>query len=690
MAFCEEPLIKAALLAVDEINERGGLLGREVRAFVADGRSEDSTFAREAKGLIRDREVCSLFGCWTSSARKAVKFEVEEAEGLFWYPIQYEGLEESDHIVYMGSCMNQQIAPTIEWALAAGRRRIALVGSDYVFPRTANKLVNSMLTSTDASVVYESYHPLNCQNYESMLAPLSASQPDLIINTINGIGNLAFFEQLQTVPSLARPELVCSMSCCETLFSLVPGGAEGHLACWGYFGSLDTPRNRDFVAKLKRIGVLVSADPVATAYSQILLWASIVERIRSYDPADVLANLAGSGLDTPLGRLEIQENHHTLRDAFVGRLDAFGQFKILWHSDAPIAPLPWFGVRDADLPFRDLIMQVLKDLPEDVTLRGLLETEVEERRRLAAITEKNERRLKEAELIAGVGGFERDFKTGEGYWSDNLFNILGYAPGAFVPSLEAFWKHVHEDDQEEFQKKLAIAVFEAKDMTCQCRIRRADGEVRHIQVHAAVARDKSGAVDHYHGTMLDITERALAEEKMRFLAQTDELTGIYNRRYFIELAKKEIERANRYDSPFSLIMFDIDKFKDVNDIYGHDAGDEVIKAIICCGVAMARGVDFLGRLGGEEFAIALPQTDLKGAQIVAERVRIGVEHCDIVVQDSVLHCTVSLGVAELTGCANNFDSILKASDLAMYRAKNSGRNRVEPMLVSDLDIACSN
>jgi diguanylate cyclase (GGDEF)-like protein/PAS domain S-box-containing protein len=470
---------------------------------------------------------------------------------------------------------------------------------------------------------------------------------------------------------------------------MVPGGADGHLACWGYFGSLDTPSNRAFVEKLKRVGVLVSADPVATAYSQILLWASIVERIGSFDTADVRAHLAGSVVDSPLGRLEIQENQHVLRNAFVGRLDASGLFKVLWRSEVPIVPLPWFGVGNAELPFKGLIMQVLKDLPEEIALRGRLETEVEERRKLAASMAKNERRLKEAELIAGVGGFERDFKTGEGYWSDNLFKILGYTPGAFAPSLEAFWRHVHEDDQEEFQRILAIAVFEAKDMTHQCRIRRADGQVRHIQVHAAVVRDDSGGVDHYHGTMLDVTERALAEERMRLLAQTDELTGIYNRRRFIELANKEIDRATRYGNPFSLIMFDIDKFKAVNDMYGHDVGDEVIKTIVDCGGAIARGVDFLGRLGGEEFAIALPQTDLTGAEVVAERVRIGVERCEIMVQECALHCTISLGVAELTGCADNFDSILKAADLALYRAKDKGRNRLESMRLSDLDIACN-
>ena len=688
MAISELPLIEAALLAVKEINEGGGLLGKRIRPFVADGMSQDDAFAREAEDLIRNKNVCALFGCWTSSSRKTVKAVVERTGSLLWYPIQYEGLEQSPNIVYTGSCLNQQIAPVVEWALAQGRKRFALVGSDYVFPRTANKLVKSMLATTNAQIVHESYHPLTCRDYEWVLEPLSASQPDFIINTINGLGNIDFLKPLHTVASLARPELVCSMSCPENLYSGLSRTADGQLACWGYFESIESQANTDFLNKLKRTKIKFSSDPIATAYSQVMLWASIVGRIGSFDTADVRANLAGSWVDCPLGRLEIQENRHVLRNAYIGRCDEQGRFEPLWQSDGPIAPLPWLGVDKIEMPFKELVMQLLHDLPEDVSLQGRLEAEIEERRKLSIAMAKNERRLLESESIARVGGFERDFKTGEGYWSDTLFSILGYPPNAFVPSLEVFWRHIHEEDQEEFQRIMAVSLFEASEMNHQCRIRRADGEVRHIQLHGVLVRDESGSA-RYHGTVMDVTERVLAEEKVRLLARTDELTGIYNRRRFIELASKEIERSNRYPGSFALIMFDLDKFKNINDMYGHDVGDHVLRAVARCAGSMAREVDIVGRLGGEEFAIALPQTDLRGALVVAERVRHAVECLEIVVRDITLRCTVSLGVAELAGCADNVDSILKASDLAMYRAKAGGRNRVESMIGSDLDVACA-
>ncbi|WP_158950392.1 transporter substrate-binding protein [Pseudodesulfovibrio cashew] len=696
MAIEEQPLVDAALLAVDTINDRGGVLGREVRPVIADGASDDATFATEAQKLIRDHGVCALFGCWTSSSRKAVLPVVEREDSLLWYPVQYEGLEQSRNIVYTGSCMNQQIAPAVEWALSMGRRRIAFVGSDYVFPRTANKLVASMLAATDARLVYESYHPLTCRDFTSILPSLRASRPDLIINTINGIGNISLLEQLQSVPELAKPDLVCSLSCTENLFSRLSKGAEGQLACWGYFASADSRTDMDFVSRFRSEKDQIPSDPTATAYSQILLWASIASRIESIVPADVRANLAGSAVESPLGRLEIQDNQHVLRSALIGRNNGQGQFDILWQSDGPIPPLPWFGVTETELPYKELIFQVLSDLPEDITIQARLESEIATRQEMAVAMAKNQSRLEETEKIARIGAFERNLKTGEGYWSDMLFQLLGHAPGAFIPSLEALESHFVEEDRADFHQTFYASLIDGKGLDHQWRIQRADGAIRYVQIHSAILRDNEGNIDRYHGTVMDITERALAEEalrlserEMRLLAETDGLTGIFNRRKFLELTTREIERSKRYPSPFTLIMFDVDRFKAINDTYGHNVGDLVLQNIVECTRQLIRDVDILGRIGGEEFALALPQTDLDGAGVLAERIRSAVEECETITHDTKLSCTISLGVAELKGCAEDVDSILKAADLALYRAKNTGRNRVEFMVGSDLDVACT-
>lgn len=328
---------------------------------------------------------------------------VEQEGSLLWYPAQYEGLEQSPNIVYTGSCMNQQIVPIIRWALSMGRKRIALIGSDYIFPFTANKLIASMLIKTDAAIVHESYHPLNCRDFLPVFDALSESRPDLIINSINGYGNLSFFEQLQSFPSLIQPDLICSLSCCENLFSMLSYRPKGQLACWGYFQSLDTPANKRFLSKLEGIGCRISSDPLATAYSQIMLWASIVDRIGSCDPFDILANLSGSAIDSPLGRLEIQSNHHVSRSGYIGRYNESGQFNILWQSEKPIAPLPWLGVEAADLPFKELVIQILSQVPEDVTLRANLEAEIVSRKKLATKLAESERKFKEIAKASPVG-----------------------------------------------------------------------------------------------------------------------------------------------------------------------------------------------------------------------------------------------------------------------------------------------
>jgi len=695
MAPNELLLIKAALLAVDEINEKGGLLGRRVKAHIPEWLSDAESFEKAASSLLRQIKPCALFGCWTSSSRKAVKRVVEQQNSLLWYPVQYEGLEQSPNVVYTGSCMNQQIAPAVEWALSTGKRRFALVGSDYVFPRTANKLVTSMLATTDAHVVYEKYKPLDCKDFSSLITDLRESRPDIIINTVNGIGNIYFFEQMYRA-GMQEQGITLSMSCTEDLYSKYSYSPKGHLACWGYFQSLDNPDNRSFLRKLASAGIFVSSDPIATAYSQVLLWASVVERIGSFDHVDVRNNLAGSGINCPLGRLEIRPNQHVLRNGLIGRCDEHGQFDVLWQSDGPIEPLPWLGIEQTDLPFKGLLLQVLNQLPQDITMRAQLETEVLARKAMATALEKTIRRLSESEEIAKIGGFERNLESGEGYWSDTLFHILGESPGKLRPSLREFTRHLLEEDRQDFVRAISKSVRSATELNCRCRIRRADGKIRHVQVRNVVLFDEHGCASHYHGTVMDITDQVLIEdalkaneERMRLLAQTDALTGLLNRRRFLELVTKEIERSDRYALPFTLIMFDVDKFKLVNDTYGHDVGDKVLKSISERAKEVAREVDIVGRLGGEEFAIALPQTGMDGAITVAERLRATVEDHVITIQNHALHCTISLGVATMAGCINNADGLLKAADLAVYRAKKEGRNRVERMIPDDFASACA-
>lgn len=161
MAISEASLVDAELMEIAQINQTGGVLGKLIEPVIEDGASSPAQFERKAKLLI-SRGISNLFGCWTSATRKAVKPVVEEFNALLWYPVQYEGLECSPNIFYTGCCPNQQVEPAVTWLRQNNKTRFYLLGSDYVFPRTANKLIKAQLKQQEsqekeAIVVGEDY-----------------------------------------------------------------------------------------------------------------------------------------------------------------------------------------------------------------------------------------------------------------------------------------------------------------------------------------------------------------------------------------------------------------------------------------------------------------------------------------------------------------------------------------------------
>ncbi|MES0371623.1 MAG: diguanylate cyclase [Mariprofundaceae bacterium] len=181
---------------------------------------------------------------------------------------------------------------------------------------------------------------------------------------------------------------------------------------------------------------------------------------------------------------------------------------------------------------------------------------------------------------------------------------------------------------------------------------------------------------HFFGILRDITERIRSEEKLKHLATTDELTGTLNRRSIYMNAKQGLAQAKRHDRFLCLLMIDIDHFKQINDTYGHHAGDEALKAIVGICQSTIRDADLLGRWGGEEFVILLPDTELKPAQLLAERLRLAVEESGVILTGKKTPLTISIGVAQFDR-KEDFDSLIQRADKALYVAKDSGRNRVE-------------
>lgn len=366
MAICETHMVSAAMLAIEEINARGGLFGRSVRAVVEDGASEPEGFRRAAQKLLEEERVAAVFGCWTSSSRKAVLPLVEAADRLLWYPVQYEGLERSRHVIYTGSCLNQQIEPALRWALREGYRKVTLVGSDYVFPRTAHRLIRGMVESAGGSIEGEFYVPLGRGQFEGIARHIREQSPDVVLSTVNGADNLAFFRALAQAGVRAQTSPVLSFSLSELELAKAPELIAGHLACWSYFQSIDHPDNRALVRRFRsRYGEAeVLSDPTATAHAQVHLWHEVAERAGSLDSAALLDALPGSALSLGGQRLTVSENHHVTRPAMVGRATAEGQFDLVWRSRESIQPRPWLGVEEADFLARDLVLEALRALPE--------------------------------------------------------------------------------------------------------------------------------------------------------------------------------------------------------------------------------------------------------------------------------------------------------------------------------------
>jgi urea transport system substrate-binding protein len=345
MAISEKAVVDATLLAIDEINASGGLLGRRVVPTLRDGASDWPRFAREAEGLVRDTEIVAVFGCWTSASRKSVRPIFERAGHLLFYPVQYEGMEISPTIIYTGAAPNQQIIPAVKWALDNVGRRFFLVGSDYVFPRMANEVIRDQLGTLKAEVVGERYLPLGSQDVATIVAEIVAKKPDVILNTINGDTNVAFFKALRAAGITPKQIPTISFSIGENeLVAMDRSQVAGDYAVWNYFQSISTERNQRFVAAFKaRYGAdRVVSDPMEAAYDAVYLWAAAVRRAGTADVASVREALLGRVFDAPGGPVYVDPlNHHLWKTVRVGRIRDNGQFDIVWESPKPIRPQPF-------------------------------------------------------------------------------------------------------------------------------------------------------------------------------------------------------------------------------------------------------------------------------------------------------------------------------------------------------------
>ncbi len=346
MEESESPVVDATLLAIEELNKSGGVLGRPVEAIVRDGRSDPKHFAEEARKLLVDEKVCTVFGCWTSASRKTVVPIFERHDNLLVYPVQYEGLEQSPNVIYLGAVPNQQIIPALDWVFAFQRkRRFFLVGSDYVFPRTANAIIHDEVAALGGEIVGEEYLPLGSYEVQDIVDKIAATQPDVILNTINGSSNQPFFQRLRAAGITPDKSVTVSFSIGEQeLKGLDPESMAGDLAAWSYFQSLDNPENRQFVEtfRAKYGPQRVITDPMEAAYVGVKLWADAVRQAKSDDTIKIRKAFQAQSMLAPEGKLTIDPaTQHAFKTPRIGRITPSGQFEVVWSEVKPEAPLPF-------------------------------------------------------------------------------------------------------------------------------------------------------------------------------------------------------------------------------------------------------------------------------------------------------------------------------------------------------------
>jgi urea transport system substrate-binding protein len=347
MRISEESMIEAELLAIKEINEAGGLLGgRLVEGVIADGRSEWPTFGSEAERLIDKEKVSVIFGCWTSASRKSVKPVVEQKEHLLIYPMAYEGLEQSPHIVYTGAAPNQQVIPAVSWCFEKLKaRKFFLVGSDYVWPHCVNEIIKDELKALGAECAGESYILFGSAAVDDAVAAIGKAAPDVIISTVVGDSNEPFYRRLEAAGIVPGRTPVVSFSIAEDELRKLPVKAMvGDYAAWDYFQSINRPENRAFVQRFKAVYGTdrVTSDVMEAAYNSVYLWAQAVAEAETAEVAHVLKAIGRQSLNAPEGIVSVdEETQHTWRPVSIGRIRSDGQFDVVWTSEKPIRPIPY-------------------------------------------------------------------------------------------------------------------------------------------------------------------------------------------------------------------------------------------------------------------------------------------------------------------------------------------------------------
>ena len=343
IALAEAALVDAEKLAVEEINAAGGVMGKKIEVVIEDGASDWPTFAEKTKKLLERDKVAAIVGCYTSASRKAILPVLHQSHGLLYYPTYYEGQEQDKSVIYTSQEATQSVIAAIEWMAKQQGKTFFLVGSDYIYPRTCNKIAKSTITRLGGTLAGEEYAPLGHTEFSSIINKIKAAKPDWVYSTVVGGSNVAFYKQLKAAGlDGAKLKLLSTVVSENEIDGIGKDNAVGYYACMGYFESLKNPQNEKFVKAIKaKYGAnRVVGDPMECAYNAVYLWKLAVEKAKSFDIDKVIAASNGIVFDAPEGQIRVANNHHVAKKVRVGRARADGQFDIVFES-AVMEPNPF-------------------------------------------------------------------------------------------------------------------------------------------------------------------------------------------------------------------------------------------------------------------------------------------------------------------------------------------------------------
>jgi urea transport system substrate-binding protein len=343
IALAEASVVDAEKLAIDEINAAGGVMGKKIEAVVEDGASDWPTFAEKARKLLERDKVAAVFGCYTSASRKAVLPVFEKGKGLLYYPTYYEGLEQSPNILYTAQEATQSVIAAVNWLAANKGKDFYLIGSDYIWPRTTNKIARPTIAKAGAKVVGEDYFALGHIEFGSAINKIKASNATVVLSTMVGGSNVAFYKQMKAAGIDPKKITILALAVSEEEVSGIGAdNVEGVLTCMGYFQSLPNAANQKFVKafKAKYGEKRVTGDTLACAYTSVYLWKMAAEKAKSFDVEKVVAASSGLEIDGPEGKVKFAANHHLWKHARIGEFTKDGQVKMLYESPL-IEPNPF-------------------------------------------------------------------------------------------------------------------------------------------------------------------------------------------------------------------------------------------------------------------------------------------------------------------------------------------------------------